>query len=34
MKENWLVKTLSLGQLSKLNMVQSIIRDIEKKQTE
>lgn len=34
MKENWLVKTLSLGQLSKLNMVHSIIRDIEKKQTE
>ena len=28
LKENWLVRTLSGGQLSKLNMVKSVIRDL------
>ena len=31
LKENWFVKTLSGGYLSKFNMVKSIVRDIEKK---
>ena len=29
LKEDWLVKTLSGGQLSKLNMVESVIRDLD-----
>ena len=31
LKEDWLVRTISGGQLSKLNMVKSVIRDLEHK---
>ena len=33
LKEDWLVRTLSGGQLSKLNMVKSVIRDIDEEET-